>query len=99
MSRWESRPLHGQPTGTLPPARPDTGCGLPVALPEAVPLAHDGRRGMDAMQAHLAAHAGQLPAADREAIARQAARRKDAQIEGRPHAHIREDRTTTRAGR
>jgi hypothetical protein len=94
---FESRLLHGQPARGLEP-RPETGCGLPVAVPGGVPVAHDGRKGMDAFQAHLAATAGELPASDREAIARQAARRKDAQIEGRPHGHIREDRST-RAGR
>lgn len=94
---FESRLLHGRPRGTLAP-RPETGCGLPVAVPGGVPVAHDGRRGMEAMQAHLAATAGEMPASDREAIARQCARRKDAQIEGRQHGHIREDRTT-RAGR
>lgn len=98
MSRWESKLLHGQPPRGLTP-RPETGCGLPVAVPEAVSsVGVDRRAAMDRMGAYLHEHAAAMPSADREAITRQAARRHEAQSQGRPHGHIVES-TTTRSGR
>lgn len=82
---FESRPLHGLPPRGLPP-REESGCGLPLALPDAVPVADletDRRGGIEktAQKLERIAARGGVTLTHSEAVARvQAARTRGDRI-------------------